>query len=37
MFLGYFYFIKLKNLELDIQCDTDWLNPDISEDEYIER
>jgi hypothetical protein len=28
---------RLKDLELDIQCDTDWLNPNISEDEYIKR
>jgi len=27
----------LKELELDIQCDTDWLDPNISEDEYIKR
>ena len=27
----------IKELELDIQCDTDWLNPDISEHEYIKR
>ena len=27
----------IKELELDIQCDTDWLNPDISEDKYIKR
>jgi hypothetical protein len=28
---------RLKELELDIQCDTDYLNPNISEDEYIKR
>jgi hypothetical protein len=27
----------LKELELDIQCETDWLDPNISEDEYIKR
>lgn len=27
----------LKDLELDIQCDTDLLDPNISEDEYIKR
>lgn len=27
----------IKKLESDIQCDTDWLDPGISEDEYIKR